>query len=145
MFALLALMVPTSRAQNYAIDWFTIDGGGGASTSGVFSLSGTVGQPDAGKLSGGNYTLDGGFWGIIAAVQTPGAPRVLIALSGSSAIISWSAASGQTYRVQFKPGLDAVVWTDLSGDVTATGPTASKVDNTIGSAAQRFYRVVLLP
>ena len=34
--------------QNIAVDWFTIDGGGGTSTGGVYSVSGTIGQPDAG-------------------------------------------------------------------------------------------------
>ena len=50
------------HAQNFAIDWFTIDGGGGTSTGGVYSISGTIGQPDAGPvLTGGNYSLVGGF------------------------------------------------------------------------------------
>ena len=49
----------------YAIDWFTIDGGGGmASTGGEYSMSGTIGQPDASvaTMSGGSYSLTGGFW-----------------------------------------------------------------------------------
>jgi hypothetical protein len=29
------------------LDWFTIDGGGGTSTGGVYAVSGTIGQPDA--------------------------------------------------------------------------------------------------
>jgi hypothetical protein len=40
-----------------------VDGGGGTSTGGVFSLSGTIGQPDASSSSGGAYTVKGGFWG----------------------------------------------------------------------------------
>jgi hypothetical protein len=35
------------RSQNLAIDWSTIDGGGGTCTGGVYSVSGTIGQPDA--------------------------------------------------------------------------------------------------
>lgn len=62
VFGLLALVATTSRAQNFTIDWFTIDGGGGTSTGGIYSVSGTIGQPDAGTLSGGVYTLNGGFW-----------------------------------------------------------------------------------
>ncbi len=31
-----------------------MDGGGGASTGGVFTVSGRLGQPDAGTMSGGN-------------------------------------------------------------------------------------------
>src|SRR5690242_9846728 len=47
----------TTIAQPFAVDWFTVDGGGGTSMGGVFSVSGTVGQPDAGRLSGGNFTV----------------------------------------------------------------------------------------
>ena len=53
---------PRVPAQSYSIDWFTIDGGGGTSTGGVYSVSGTIGQPDAGALSSGGYALSGGFW-----------------------------------------------------------------------------------
>ena len=55
-------------AQSYNIDWSTIDGGGGTSTNGQYSLTGTIGQPDAGAMSGGNFTLQGGFWGVVPAV-----------------------------------------------------------------------------
>jgi hypothetical protein len=48
----------------YDLTWNTIDGGGGTSTGGGYQLSGTLGQPDAGAtLSGGVYSLSGGFWG----------------------------------------------------------------------------------
>jgi len=49
----------TATAQ-YQIDWYKIAGGGGTSTGGVYSVSGTIGQPDASTMSGGNYTLQGG-------------------------------------------------------------------------------------
>ena len=45
----------------YAIDWYTIDGGGGTSTGGPYTLTGTIGQPDAAPSIGGNYELLGGF------------------------------------------------------------------------------------
>ena len=48
----------------YDLTWSTIDGGGYTwSEGGGYSLGGTVGQPDAGALPGGGYTLAGGFWG----------------------------------------------------------------------------------
>lgn len=41
----------------------SVDAGGVvASTGGEFELSGTIGQSDAGFLSGGEFTLAGGFW-----------------------------------------------------------------------------------
>lgn len=64
----LGYFAPLGNAQ-FVIDWSTIDGGGGTSTGGEFSLSGTAGQPDAGTLTGGNFELVGGFW----AVSTPAA------------------------------------------------------------------------
>lgn len=52
-----------ASAQDYSINWFTIDGGGGTSTRGYFSLSGTIGQHDAGgPMIGGDFSLTGGFW-----------------------------------------------------------------------------------
>lgn len=60
---LLAVGV-TLAASNYAIDWWTIDGGGQSSTGGSYALSGTVGQHDASTAvaAGGSYSLHGGFW-----------------------------------------------------------------------------------
>jgi len=66
----------SARAQSYSIDWFTIDGGGGTSTNGNFFLSGTIGQPDAGTLTGGGYTVQGGFWGGLAASSSLYLPLV---------------------------------------------------------------------
>lgn len=39
----------------------TIDCGGGTSSGGTYSLSGTIGQPDAGAMTGGTFELQGGF------------------------------------------------------------------------------------
>ena len=47
----------------YDLSWWTADGGGYTfSTGGNYSLGGTIGQPDAGLLTGPGYTLAGGFW-----------------------------------------------------------------------------------
>jgi len=67
---LIFLALPMiSKAQatatpDYHIDWWTIDGGGAiSSTSGDFSLAGTIGQPEYGTSSAESYSLSGGFWG----------------------------------------------------------------------------------
>ena len=56
-------------SASFDLSWFTVDGGGGSSGGGPYTLSGTIGQPDAGVLSDGDYTLAGGFWGGGGAVQ----------------------------------------------------------------------------
>ena len=56
-----ALFLPVLANAQYAIDWFSLDGGGGTSIGGSFTVIGTIGQADTGTLSGGQYTLQGGF------------------------------------------------------------------------------------
>ncbi len=87
-FCALLLTHVGGRAQNYSIDWYSIDGGGGTSTGATFSVSGSIGQADAGKMSGGSFSVDGGFWSIVA-VQTPGAPRLSVAKQGAGVRVSW--------------------------------------------------------
>ncbi len=61
-FLFIPLMAAaTGFAANYDISWYTIDGGGAVSAGGGYTLSSSIGQPDAGVLTGGNYTLYGGF------------------------------------------------------------------------------------
>jgi len=99
-------------AQNYEISWYKIAGGGGTSTNGSYSLSGTIGQPDAGMMSGSNYTLTGGFWAIYSTVQTPGAPSLSITPSGANVILSWSAANAG-FILQQNPAVNSTNWTTV--------------------------------
>ncbi|MCH7872755.1 MAG: hypothetical protein IID33_13745 [Planctomycetes bacterium] len=58
-------LAPALLAQDFDISWYTIDGGGEMFTSGGdFELSGTIGQPDAGAMTGGDFELVGGFWAV---------------------------------------------------------------------------------
>ena len=50
-------------SDGYQVSWWTVDGGGGEISAGVYNLAGTIGQPDAGPaLTAGGYTLVGGYW-----------------------------------------------------------------------------------
>jgi hypothetical protein len=68
-----------------------------------------------------------------------------VSKSSNSVSLSWLAQKGMSYRIEFKTNLTDVAWIGLSGNVTATTNTASKVDSSLGNAQQRFYRVALLP
>lgn len=65
---LLSLLVAATCAapaagQALNLQWRTIDAGGGASSSGVTAVQGTIGQPDAGAPIGTpSYAVIGGFW-----------------------------------------------------------------------------------
>lgn len=86
------LAAPWLCVAQYALDWHTIDGGGGTSTGGGYSVTGTIGQPGAGlTLSGGDFTVVGGFWAVPTAVQVTNAPLLTIISSGNGqATISWA-------------------------------------------------------
>ena len=84
----------TCSAQSYTVDWYKVAGGGGTSTGGSYTVSGTIGQHDAsGAMSGGNYSVTGGFWALINVVQTPGAPTLYISHSGNVVTVYWPGIS----------------------------------------------------
>ncbi len=73
VFAIL-WAVATAIAQSgggYDLTWSTIDSGGEMfSTGNGYELGGTIGQPDAGELTGENgYALTGGFWAVACTCQ----------------------------------------------------------------------------
>src|SRR5437660_440838 len=84
-----------ASAQSYAIDWHKVAGGGGTSTGGVYSVSGTVGQHDAGgPMTNGQYSITGGFWVLPVAVQVTGAPTLtIVPAAAGQATISWVPAT----------------------------------------------------
>jgi hypothetical protein len=68
---LFSLVLPvTACAENYAIDWFTVAGGGLRSQGANFSLHGTLGQPATGTMANGSFAVVGGFWSF-SAVEPP--------------------------------------------------------------------------
>jgi hypothetical protein len=74
----LARSSPAPTVTTYDVAWYTIDGGGAMfSVGGSYSLGGSIGQPEAGSLSGGGYTLNGGFWGGVDAPHHVYLPIVL--------------------------------------------------------------------
>ena len=92
LVAAALFLARSAFAQSYSLDWFTLDGGGGTSTGGVYSVSGSIGQPDAGgPLTNGQYSVTGGFWALPTAVQVIGAPTLTIApAAAGQATISWT-------------------------------------------------------
>jgi len=136
LFVLLALLAPSlCLAQSYSIDWYKIAGGGGTSTNGQYSLSGTIGQPDASTaMTGGNYSLTGGFWSLYA-VQVAGSPKLTISIVNNQAVISWP-ASVTGFTLQTNSNLATTNWGNYSGTV---------INNTVTNAPAHgnlFFRLV---
>jgi len=69
-----------AQGGGFDLPWFSVDGGGTtASEGGEFSLASTIGQPDAGTLSGGEFALSGGFQ-VNSAAPVQGSSSVFLPL-----------------------------------------------------------------
>jgi hypothetical protein len=124
-FLLVCLVLPLAAlGQAYSINWYKIAGGGGVSTSGTYQVSGTIGQPDASRaMTGGAYSLAGGFWAF-SAVQTPGAPLLVITHIGGKAIVSWDQTiTGWT--LQTNVNLAQPTWGNYLGPIVNNSTTNS--------------------
>jgi hypothetical protein len=133
ILVLSLLLTATGFAQQYSIDWYKIAGGGGTSTGATYQVTGTIGQPDAGAtMSGGNYSLTGGFWSLISVVQTAGAPALTITHSGNTVKVLWPYPS-TGWTLQQNSDLTTANWTasgGISNDgtnnfITITSPTGN--------------------
>ncbi len=128
----------SALAQNYSIDWSTIDGGGGTSTGGVYAVTGTIGQPDAGTMTGGSFSLTGGFWSLINLVQTPGAPTLFVSHSGNTVTVYWENAAGWNLVQSGNLTTPIVSWSASAGVTTSNGTNYLNQVNPVGNL---FFRL----
>lgn len=135
-FALLVLLLAAARVDaQFAIDWFTFDGGGRASSGGPYSLQGTLGQPDAGTSSGGGYTSQGGFW---PGVTSQSAPALRILRDGTNVVLAWPNPSGG-FQLQESSSLTTPDWANVNTAPVLVGD--EKQVNQPVAAGVRFYRL----
>ena len=129
----------TAFAQSYSIGWSTIDGGGGTSTGDVYSVTGTIGQPDAGgPMTNGPYSLTGGFWALYA-VQTPGGPLLTIfGTITNTAVVSWPSPSAG-WVLQQNTNLNTTNWVTPSESIADDG--TNKFITVNPPTGRRFYRL----
>ena len=135
---LLSALCLCAQAQSYSIDWYTVDGGGGTSTGGVYSVSGTIGQHDAGgPMAGGNYSLTGGFWALISVVQTPGAPTLYISHSGNAVTVYWQDVSGWSLQ----QNANFALTTGWSAGAGVTNTNGTNYLNLVNPTGNLFFRL----
>ena len=68
LVAALGAVPGAALAQPFTITWSGFDCGGATSiAAGAYTLGGSIGQPLAGQVSAGTYSLVEGFWGGSAA------------------------------------------------------------------------------
>lgn len=139
VFAVLLLSALITSAQDFSIDWCTIDGGGGASAGGNYSLIGSIGQLDAGvTMTNGGFSIVGGFWSIFA-VRTPDAPRLTMQrISASSVRVVWPSPS-TGFVLQQNSDFNTANWVNASQAVSDSGTNRFITVNP--SSSRLFYRL----
>jgi hypothetical protein len=136
----LVFMTQNAAAQNDSIDWYKLANGGGTSTGGIYSVSGTIGQPDAGKtFSGGPYSLTGGFWSLMSVAESTGSPPLFVEYSTNSVTVHWPAQNSWVLQENSNLNVPAG-WTNSSGLLTANGVSFHTVDNPAGALFFRLKR-----
>jgi hypothetical protein len=142
--AILGLLLPAiCCAQQYFIRWHKIAGGGGASTDLVYTVKGTIGQSDAGKMSGNDFWLQGGFWAALAIGPVPGAPSFNLQQTATNTIvITWPITAGNWVLQERAAGAFAT-WSNVSVPAVSVGGTMQCILSAWESANQ--FRLVAGP
>jgi hypothetical protein len=122
------------------VDRFAVHSGGVTSTGSVYAVTGAIGQSDAGSMSGGNSTLAGGFWSVIAAIQTPGAPYLTVTHGNQAVIVSWPLpADGWVLETASAlPHFD-VPWTQIPPPYKTSGANLQFIESLPGG--HKFFRL----
>ena len=142
--ALGLALIASNMAQNgnaaYNLAPRTFSGGGGTSHGGSYAVSGSIGLPDAGPvLSGGAYSLRGGFWNMQMAIAATGEiPSIVIEHSSNDQILIRWAAQGGDWILQQTETLPGG-WTSAVEPVTSNGAEEAVVISPSGR--ERFFRL----
>jgi hypothetical protein len=126
LLLLFGWLIPTiAFAQSYSIGWYKVSAGGGTSSNGQYTVSGTIGQHDAGgPLTGGGYSVTGGFWPPVSVVQTPGLPNLTISIVGpNSVVVSWPKTG--SYTLQQNSNLAGGSWSTSGYTISTANGTNS--------------------
>jgi len=133
------LAATAAFAQPFSIDWHKLAGGGGTSSGLTHSLSGTVGQHDAGNaMRGSTFSVTGGFWSIIAVVPVPGVPNLIIQSLGPGSVkVSWPNTG--VYTLQQNTNVAKGTWAaSVYTITTANGTNSITITPPVGNL---FFRL----
>jgi len=88
-------------------------------------------------MTGGNYSLTGGFWALISVVQTTGAPTLYISHSGNTVTVYWQNVAN--WSLHQNNSLTAPVAWPLNSSWTTTNGT--NYLNVVNPTGNLFYKL----
>jgi hypothetical protein len=147
----------SAAAFGQDIEWQSVDAGAAELSSGPYTLSATIGQPDAsGPVSAGDLTLNGGYWPVTTLADLEVAANALTTpvLAGTAAAFAvevrnrGAATTPVTLAIDLPPELGPATTSgcaeDPAGVPTCTLPMMSP-GQTIGVAVEASAAGVLPP
>lgn len=141
--AAVLLAALTLKAQDFSLEWSVVAAGGGQSSGGDFVLEGSAGEAESGPMSGGDFELSEGFWSLVGAVDTPGAPPLSVTVTGGQVLLSWAASAGTNFVVEEAVVLGSPPATTTWNTVNLTPQlnNSMEVIQLPLAAGNRFYRL----
>lgn len=137
-----ALCGALQGSAQFSINSSVISCGGGVITGGAFAITGTIGQPQTAISSGGRFQLQGGFWGVIAAVQTPGGPHLSIDRADSLITVFWpSLADGWVLERTSALAGGGSSWSPINGPYASKGNNLSATFTNMPSGSNQYFRL----
>jgi hypothetical protein len=74
-------------------------------------------------MTGGKYSVTGGFWALVSVVQTAGLPSLAVTLAGNSVVVSWPNTG--RYALQQSSAPATGNWTASGYSITTANGTNS--------------------
>jgi hypothetical protein len=130
--AALAVSAASPAYAQYEVGRVTIAGGAGLVAGGIYSLEGTIGQPEAGEMTGGSYVLGGGFWG--------GGPRPVVGIGDDIIVPTQLPLSFRLYAAAPNPLVHGTV---ISFDLPEPRFASIRVYDALGRRARTLVEETL--
>jgi hypothetical protein len=89
-------------------------------------------------MTGGNYSLTGGFWSLISVAQTPGAPTLYVTHSGNTVTVFWQNVSGWNLHQNGNLTTPIASWPASSSPTLTNGTNYLNIVNPTGNL---FFRL----
>jgi hypothetical protein len=129
----------SSPGQDFSIDAFSIEALSATSSGEGFILTGSIGEPESDLMTGGEFSLKGGFWAVVTAVQTPGSPRLSVELTEAGNVrIAWP-EEYENYKLQQSFTLQIGSWTQVTNAPSAINGRLEV--QLVPSGGQHFFRL----
>jgi len=136
---IFAGLLAASAFAQFSGSWHQVAGGGCMIANSEYTINATIGQHDAGvPLTGGDYSLTGGFWHMVR--QTPGAPTLRMLFTTTNTVVLAWPASPTGFHLERKASLAAAGWSPVTNIVNVMNS-----ENQVTISAHKdfaFYRLV---